>query len=50
MAVFWVIESIRYASLEYGKFDTWNVKVDCKLSILDGMRNFEKTKSPLGKE
>ena len=50
MAVFWVIGSIRYASLEYGKFDTWNVKVDCEPGILDGLRGFQKTKGPLGEE
>lgn len=43
----WVIRPIKYASLEYRKFKTWNVKVDCKPNILDEMRNFLKTQSIL---
>lgn len=43
MAVFWIIGLIKYISLKYEKFNTWNVKVDCKLSILDRIRNFLKT-------
>lgn len=50
MAIFWVIELIRYTSLEYGKFDIWNIKVNCKPSILDELRNFQKTKDLLGKK
>lgn len=50
IAVFWVIKSIRYGNLKYEKFITWNVKVNCKPSILDGIRNFEKTKSPQSKK
>ncbi len=50
MAVFWVIGPIKYASLEYGSFNTWNVKVDCEMSVLDGIRNFLKTQGILGDE
>ena len=50
IAVFGVIESINYTSLEYRKFDIWNVKVDCEPGILDGLRGFQKTKDLLGKE
>ena len=50
MAVFWVIGSIRYTSLEYGKFDMWNVKVNFKPGILDGLRGFQKTKGLLSKK
>lgn len=40
MAVFLVIESIKYANLKSEKFNTWNVKVECKSGILDRLRNF----------
>lgn len=33
MAIFWVIKSIRYAYLEYEKFDIWNIRLDCKSDI-----------------
>ena len=50
MVVFWGIGSIKYASLEYKKFDTWNIKMDCKPGILDKLRNFQKTKGFLDKK
>lgn len=48
MAILWVIEIIKYVNLEFGKYNTWNVKVDCKSSVLNKIRTFLGTKDPLG--
>lgn len=48
MVILWVIKTIKYANLEFGKYNTWNVKVDCKSSILNKIRTFLETKDPLG--
>lgn len=48
IAILQVIGPISYTSLEYGKFDFQNVKVDYKLSILDEIRNIQKTKDLVG--
>lgn len=43
MVSLWVIEIIKYADLKFGKYDAWNIKIDCKPSILDEIKTFSKT-------
>lgn len=50
MRILWVIGTIKYVNLEFGKYNAWNVKVDWKPSILDRIRTFLETKGPLGNE
>lgn len=50
MAVFWVTGPIKYASLEYGLYKSWNVKVDDEIKVLDEIINFFKTKCIFGKD
>lgn len=45
MTILLVIRLIRYVNLEYRKYNIQNVKVDCKLSDLAGIKNFQKIKS-----
>lgn len=47
MVILWVIKTIKYANLEFEKYNTWNVKVDCKSSILNKIRTFLETKNLL---
>lgn len=44
MAVFWIIRSIKYASLKYGLYKGWNIKVNCKINILNKIIKFLKLK------
>lgn len=50
MVLLWVTETIKYANQKFGKYDTWNIKMDQKLNILDEIRTFLETKGPLGNE
>lgn len=50
MAILQVIGIIKYANLEFGKYNAWNINMYCKLSILDQIKTFFKTKNPLGNE
>lgn len=49
MTVFWVTEAVKYASLKYGLYKNWNIKVDCEINVLDKIMNFLKTKNIFGK-
>lgn len=50
MAIFWVIKSSKYTSLKYGLCESWNIKVDYKMDVLDKIMNFFKTKNIFGKD
>lgn len=48
MAIVWVTGTIKYTNLEFRKYDTWNIKVDSETSVLNKIRTFLETSSPLG--
>lgn len=50
IVVFWVTRSIKYTSLEYGLYKSWNIKVNCKMDVLDKIINFFKAKGILSKD
>lgn len=47
IAVFWVTGLIRYASLEYKLYKSWNIKIDYKMDIVNKIIIFLKTKDIL---
>ena len=50
VAVFWLIELIKYTSFEYKTFNILNIKVNYKPRVLDQMRNFLKIQNILDNE
>lgn len=43
--IFQITKPIKYASLEYRLYKSWNIKVDYKIDILNKIINFLKTKN-----
>lgn len=50
MAIFWIIRPIKFAALKYKDIKKQTIKVDCKLSFLDSIKNYLKTKKIVGKD
>ncbi len=50
IAVFWVTGLIQYASLKYGTYESWNIKVDCDANVMTEIQGFLETSGILGKD
>ncbi len=48
--MFWVTGLIQYASLKYGIYESWNIKVDYDASIMSEIQDFLQTSRSLGKD
>lgn len=48
MGILWAIWIIKYIYLQFRKYDTWKVKSNYKLSVLDGIKTLLETKDLLG--
>lgn len=48
MANFQVTGPIKFVALKYSIYRSWNVKVDCKINVLDKLGNYLKSKNILG--
>lgn len=49
-AIFKVARPIKFAVLEYGTYQSWNIEVDYEINVLDKFRNYLKTKGILGQD
>ncbi len=49
IAVFWVTGLNQYASLKYGTYGSWNIKVDCDANVMTEIQGFLQTSGILGK-
>lgn len=50
IVMFWVTRPIKFAALEYSIYKSENMKIDCKMNILNEVRNYLKTKGILGQD
>lgn len=50
MAVIWVTGSIKFAALEYSTYKSWNDKVNCKIDVLEELKNYLKIKGILSQD
>lgn len=48
--LFWVFRLIKYVSLEYRLYKSWNIKVNCEIDVLNKIINFFKIKSIFSKD